>query len=171
MAPRKGSVPHNKGKRKQPEQPTIQQPQQLHAVLPVTPVLPLPAADAGAEVSLSALQQVEEKRKQLYVQLKDVERQVIACTSVLCYVHIQFKLACCYQHTLLRAHSVQIFSCNQADMGPCLYIGLSLATFQSCLSLVQIFDLETRYLQGCNPQANALIGMCFEQAYAIFTCR
>eukprot|EP00775_Hariotina_reticulata_P004358 gene4358-4611_t len=96
MAPRKGSVPHNKGKRKQPEQPTLQQPQQLHVVPPTTPAICLPAADAGAEVSLSALQQVEEKKKQLYVQLKHVERQ--------------------------------------------------------------IFDLETRYLQGCNPQANALIG-------------
>jgi len=82
MAPRKGSVPHNKGKRKHPEQPTVQQLQQLHAGPPTTPAIPLPAADAGAEVSLSALQQVEEKKKQLYVQLKDVERQVTACISI-----------------------------------------------------------------------------------------
>lgn len=89
MAPRKGTVPHNKGKAKAAAQQVP-----AAAAEAARPQVALP--DAAPEVSLTALQQLEDKRKRLCSQLKDVERQ--------------------------------------------------------------IFDLETKYLEGCNPNANALKG-------------
>eukprot|EP00882_Tetradesmus_deserticola_P011096 GHRQ01011731.1.p4 GENE.GHRQ01011731.1~~GHRQ01011731.1.p4 ORF type:complete len:122 (+),score=49.38 GHRQ01011731.1:632-997(+) len=87
MAPRKGTVPHNKGKGKAAQAYAA-------AAEAVQPQAAL--HDPAPEVSLTALQQLEDKRKRLFNQLKDVERQ--------------------------------------------------------------IFDLETKYLEGCNPHANALQG-------------
>lgn len=67
MAPRKGTVPHNKAKGKAA---------QPHAAASdaVQPQAALP--DATPEVSATVLQQLEDKRKRLCNQLKDVERQV-----------------------------------------------------------------------------------------------
>jgi uncharacterized protein (DUF2345 family) len=77
MAPRKGTVPHNKGKAKA----AAQQVPAAAAAEAAQPQAALP--DAAPEVSLTALQQLEDKRKRLCSQLKDVERQVgaagVAC--------------------------------------------------------------------------------------------
>lgn len=73
MAPRKGTVPHNKGKGKAAAQQAS-----AAAAEAVQPQAALP--QAGPEVSLTALQQLEEKRRRLCSQLKDVERQVGPCS-------------------------------------------------------------------------------------------
>lgn len=88
------------GQRKAAKPKATQQQQQVPVQGVPHSMLQLPPLDAAAapvpEVSLSTLQQLEDKKKRLSHQLKDVEKQ--------------------------------------------------------------IFDLETRYLEACNPNANALTG-------------
>eukprot|EP00879_Flechtneria_rotunda_P003154 GHRR01003376.1.p3 GENE.GHRR01003376.1~~GHRR01003376.1.p3 ORF type:complete len:129 (+),score=35.14 GHRR01003376.1:221-607(+) len=93
MAPRKGTMAHNKGKRKATSQQPEPQPQPNQ---PAAQAMQSAQPEAAQEPSISALQQLEEKRARLTSQLQEVERQ--------------------------------------------------------------IYDLETRYLEGCNPHANALRG-------------
>jgi hypothetical protein len=100
MAPRKGSVPHNKGKGKAA--------QSLAAAAPPPPTAAAAAAaeaiqpqiavpEAAPVVSMTALQQLEDKRKRLCNQLKDVERQVGQAAGCRCLVvakSLDARIAC-----------------------------------------------------------------------------
>lgn len=89
MGPRKGTAPHNKGKGTAAQQAAAE----------------APATEARPEVTFSALQQLEEKRKRLCSQLKDVERQVSNKPGPASLMHAV--AGCMYTFLLLHENSLQ----------------------------------------------------------------
>lgn len=105
------------------------------AAAPAAPQDAAPAAapqQAPEPATLSALKAAEDKQKSLASQLRDVERQVQ-----------QWQLQL---RRPMRRATLQHWQHPPHPLLPLL------------LAVVQIYDLETRYLAGCNPNANALKG-------------